>query len=183
MMLEIIDKKRVYDGFLKVDVASIKLPEGETIKREVIKKKNAVTIVAFTDNNEIYLTKQPRVGRNELKAIELPAGLIDENETPIQAAKRELMEETGCVVKKDLIPLGKFYADPGCSTSFTYMFLAFGVEKTQDLKLDEDECLESFKVTIGEVLKMIDDETIIDANSLICIDRALSYIDKYFAGM
>ena len=183
MMLEIVNKKRVFNGFLKVDVADIRLPNGEIINREVIKKRNSVAVVAFTDNHEIFLTKQPRIGRNELSAIELPAGLIDENESPIQAAKRELLEETGCVAKKDLIPLGKYYADPACSTGLTYMFLALGVEKTQELKLDSDEYLESFKATIGEVLKMIDDETIIDASSLIGIERALSYIDKYFGGM
>lgn len=183
MRLDIINKNRVHDGFLKVDVVDIKLPNGQIINREVIKKKNAVSIVAFTDDHEIYLTKQPRIGRDELSAIELPAGLVDESETPVEAARRELMEETGCVVKKDLIPLGRYYADPACSTGVTYMFLALGVEKTQELQLDYDEYLESFKATIGEVLKMIDDEVIIDSNSLITIDRALKYIDKYISGV
>ena len=183
MKLDIVNKNRVHDGFLKVDIVDIRLPNGQIISRDVIKKKNAVSIVAFTDDHEIYLTKQPRIGRDELEAIEIPAGLVDESETPVEAARRELMEETGCVVKKDLIPLGRYFADPACSTGVTYMFLALGVEKTQDLQLDDDECLESFKATIGEVLKMIDDEVIIDANSLITIDRALAYIDKYISGM
>lgn len=182
MKLNVIRRKREFDGFVKVDVVDIKLPNGEIINRDLIKKKNAVAIVAFTDDHEIYLTKQPRVGRDELEAIEIPAGLIDENETPVEAAKRELMEETGCVVKKDLIQLGRYYADPACASGVTYMFLALGAEKTQELQLDDDEYLESFKATIGEVLKMIDDEVIVDANSLITITRAISYIDKYLAG-
>ena len=183
MKLDIVNKNRVYDGFIKVDVLDIKLPSGQVIKRDVVKKQNAVAIVAFTDNNELYLTKQPRAGRDELEAVEIPAGIINEDETPVEAARRELLEETGCEVTKDLIPLGKYYPDPACATGVTYMFLALGVKKKQDLHLDYDECLECFHVTIGEALKLIDDEVLIDSNSLLTIDRATRYLDSYISGI
>ena len=98
--MDIIKKENKYNGFLKLDELEIKLPNNETIYREVILKKNSVAIVPVSKDGRIYLTKQPRAGRGVLESIEIPAGLIDEGEDVIEAAKRELLEETGCVSKE-----------------------------------------------------------------------------------
>ena len=58
-------------GFLKVERLKIELPDGKTMYREVIRKKNVVAIVAINSEGEIYLTTQPRAGVNDLESIEI----------------------------------------------------------------------------------------------------------------
>ena len=108
--MNILKKETMYNGFLQLNKLTIKLPNDQIIEREIIEKRNGIAIVPVTSDGKIYLTKQPRVGVNNLQSIEIPAGIIEANEDPSQAAKRELLEETGCTCE-ELIPLGYFSAD------------------------------------------------------------------------
>ena len=109
--MEIINKKNVYNGFLKLNEFDVKLNNGEVINREVIEKKDTVAVVAINDQNEVYFVKQPRVAISKDESIELPAGLVEPGEDPELSARRELEEETGCVCDSmELIQ--KFVADP-----------------------------------------------------------------------
>lgn len=175
--MEIISRKNIYSGFLKFDVLKVKFDNGNTIERDVIIKKDGVAIVAVTKNNEIYLTKQPRVAINEEESIEIPAGLIEENETIEETTKRELLEETGCISNK-LIDLGFFYGDVGSGTNKTHLMLALDVEKVQELKLDEDEFLESYKLPKDKVYEMLDNGVIKDSHSIIGLLKAKKYIEN-----
>lgn len=174
--MEIVSKKNIYSGFLKFDVLNVKLKNGNIIEREVITKKDGVAIVAVTKNKEIYLTKQPRVAVNEAESVEIPAGLI-EDETVIETAKRELLEETGCISDK-IIDLGFFYGDVGSGTNKTHLVLALDVEKVQELKLDDDEFLESYKLPKEEVYKMLDNGIFKDSHSIIGLLKAKKYIEN-----
>ncbi len=97
--MEIVKKENVYSGFLKLTKNKIKLNNGEYFDRELVLKNPGVAIVAVTKDNRIFLTKQPRAGAFLDESIEIPAGII-EGENVIDAAKRELLEETGCVAEK-----------------------------------------------------------------------------------
>ena len=174
--MNILKKETMYNGFLQLNKLTIKLPNDQIIEREIIEKRNGIAIVPVTSDGKIYLTKQPRVGVNNLQSIEIPAGIIESNEDPYQAAKRELLEETGCTCE-ELIPLGYFSADPGCCTSCTYLFLAKNVVKVQELQLDDDEYLESFTEEFKTALKMIEDQIIVDSHSIIGISRSQKFIN------
>ena len=89
--LDITERERISEGFLKVDRLAIKLPKGNVIFREVLQKKDVVAIVATNAKGEIYLTKQPRAGVNDLESIEIPAGIVEAGEDFELAAKRELL--------------------------------------------------------------------------------------------
>ena len=169
------DKKRLKEeGFLKVDQLTIGLPNGAAIVREVVDKKNVVAILAIMENsNEVILCTQPRVGANELNSIEIPAGLVEDGEDLVEAAKRELLEETGCI-SDDVSSLGFFYGDPACCNSCTYLFLANNCRKVQEQKLDKDEYLTFFKVEKEEFACMIQNNWIHDANTQIAYYRAVS---------
>ena len=118
--MDILSEENLYKGFLKLDKLTIKLPNGETIVRELIRKKDTVSIIALTDDNEIYFVKQPRAGSGKLDSIELPAGLIEPGENPEESAKRELAEETGCVAENFKM-IQEFVSDPACCDNKSYI--------------------------------------------------------------
>ena len=176
MKLDIISRERLTNGFLKVDVLRILLPNQKEIIREVIQKRDGVAILAITKEGDIFLTKQPRAGINNLNSIEIPAGLLEEGENPEVSAERELLEETVCVLTKKLISLGKYVADPACSTSVMHLYLALQVEKRYEQNLDSDEYLECFTKPISTVYRMLETGEIMDANSIIALERAKKFL-------
>lgn len=182
MKLNIIARERITNGFLKVDVVRILLPNQKEIVREVLKKPNAVAVLAITEDGEVLLTKQPRAGINNLESIEIPAGLMEKGEAPEVSAERELLEETGFALGHDLISLGKFVSDPACSTSVTHLFLALKVRKVGEQHLDDDEYLECFTTPISEAYRMLENGAIIDANSVIALERARKYFTLTYYG-
>lgn len=129
MKLNIGSRETISKGFLNVDRIEIILPNGKRIFREVLQKPNGIAILPISSTGEVYLTKQPRAGVGFLESIEIPAGLINEDELPEVSAERELSEETGCILTNPLIPLEKFVPDPSCCTNITYLFLALNVKK------------------------------------------------------
>ena len=73
--------------------------------------------------------------------MELPAGFIDKGEKPEEAAKRELLEETGYSAK-EFLKLGEFNSGSGLSRNINYFFLAKDAKKTAEQNLDENEEIE-----------------------------------------
>ena len=96
---EKINIKELYKGnFITLFEEDYRLPNGEVMKRERIRKNNgkeAVIIVAKTDDDRYLLVVQNRI--NGITSVEFPSGYIEEGETIIEAANRELMEETGYI--------------------------------------------------------------------------------------
>ena len=62
MELNVKKSTCVHEGFLKLDILDIELPNGKTIVRELVRKNEAVGTLAITEDNQVFLTKQPRVG-------------------------------------------------------------------------------------------------------------------------
>lgn len=172
--MEVLNNEQIYSGFLKIEKREIKLSNGEKIIREIINKKDSVAIVAVTEEGEVFLTKQPRPGPNTEESIEIPAGII-EDESPESAAKRELLEETGCI-SDELIYLAEFYGDVGCCTGKTYLYLAMNCKQVKELELDEDEFLISYKVKKEKVYEMLDNNEFKDAHSIIGFLKARKYL-------
>lgn len=131
---EFIEKEVLYSGkFLEVVKEVYKLPDGRTVEKEKINKnngKNSVIIIPqiYSHNikNDCILTFQTRINGQVL--AEFPSGYIEENETLFDAAKRELLEETG-YSSDDIVILDEAYTSPGIDNSKTYIVLANNCQK------------------------------------------------------
>jgi 8-oxo-dGTP pyrophosphatase MutT (NUDIX family) len=103
----------------------------------VVENPDWVNVIALTSKQEVVLIEQFRHGSGEI-ILEIPGGMIDENELPETAARRELLEETG-YSSKDFILLGKSQPNPAIQNNTIFHFLAIDCEKTEEVKFDEYE--------------------------------------------
>lgn len=117
-----------------------------------------VNIIARTSEGEFLLVRQWRHGSSEFE-LELPAGALDEGETPEEAAARELQEETGFVAEK-LTLLGS--AMPNCAyqSNRCYSVLAEGCRPNGGTKFDPGEDIELVKLPFEELARLFRNGTV-----------------------
>jgi len=119
----------------------------------VIENPDWVNVIAITKQNEVVLIEQYRHGAEQI-TLEIPGGMIDENETPETAAKRELLEETGFDAKK-IILLGKSQPNPAIQNNKMFHFLAVGCEKIKEAEFNEHESVVTKLVSLSEIENLI----------------------------
>ncbi len=151
---------------IKVAVDTSTGPNGETIRRDMILHPGAVVILPVIDRDHICLLKNFRFVINET-LWEVPAGTVEPGEPIEDAAKRELLEETGYQAKRWRY-LNFFYASPGVLDEKLHLFVA------EDLtpgpaQPEADEQLEPVTVKWDDALKMALDGTIQDAKTVTAI--------------
>ncbi|MDI9643863.1 MAG: NUDIX hydrolase [Candidatus Verstraetearchaeota archaeon] len=159
-----ISSSRVFSGrVIKVDVDQVRLPSGRESIREKVVHPGAVAIVAI-DRNMILMERQYRhTARKTL--WEIPAGTMEEGETPEACARRELAEETGYTAEL-MERLAHFYIAPGYSTEVMYLFLAQRLAPSKR-NPDVDEEIETAFLPIPQVLEMVRRGEIEDAKTII----------------
>lgn len=135
--------------------------------------KDAVMIVPITNDNKTILVKEYAAGTHSYE-LGFAKGLIDEGETPKQAANRELMEEIGYGAKQ-LILLKTVIMSPGYFGGRMHLFLATDLY-SQSLQGDEPEPLLPFEVDLNAIDELIDSQELQEARSITAILLAQRYL-------
>ena len=166
-----VSREEIFKGHIVHLVRDdITLPSGAPAKREVCLHNGAVCVVPVTDASEIIMERQFRYPFDEV-IWEIPAGKLDsKNEDVLEAAKRELREETGYTAEKYTF-LGNLYPSPAILSEKIAMYLATGLHKGEQ-ELDEDEFLDVVKVPFAEVVEMIMRGEIPDAKTHTAVLKA-----------
>lgn len=151
---EQLDSTEVFSGkLLKVFKDNILLPNGTKSTREYIKHLGAVAIVAMDSEGRIAIEHQFRYPFHD-ELMEIPAGKLDyEDEDPLEAAKRELREETG-ITAANFDYLGPFYPTCAYSTEVIHLYFAWDL-KFGERELDDDESINVEMIDFRDLLKLI----------------------------
>jgi len=150
-------------------------PGGFEIKRVIVQHRGSAVMMPVDENNRILLVRQYRLPARRY-LWELPAGTIDEGETALQAARRELVEETGYRANR-WQKLAEFFPSPGFLAEKMTIYLATELTAGQATPM-EDERIDARWFTAKQVDDMLRAGKILDAKTNIGF---LTW-KRYFAG-
>lgn len=156
---------------------SLELPDGAVKDTYyIIERNDAAFVLAVDADGMVPLVRQyrPPIGMMELC---LPAGLIESGEDPQEAARRELLEETG-YANGEWESVAKLSSSPGLKSNWAHVFLARGVEKVAPLDPDEFERLEVVLVSLGELGDLAREGGIVSASGVAGILLALERLGE-----
>jgi ADP-ribose pyrophosphatase len=173
-----LSSRRVYSGrIINLDIDTVRFPNESTGELEMIRHPGASAVVPFLgdpagDDPQILLLKQYRYAAEEF-LYEIPAGRLDPGEEPIDCARRELMEETGCEAER-VEHLYTFYTTPGFTDEKIHAFMAVGLKRGQS-QLESDEFITIETMTLSHALGLIEKGEIKDAKTAMAILYAAGF--------
>ncbi|MGD0749952.1 MAG: NUDIX hydrolase [Anaerolineales bacterium] len=148
-----------------------------TIDGFVLEYGDWTTVVALTKQQEVVLVRQYRHGAQKV-ILELPGGAMDaRDENPLQAARRELLEETG-YASDNIIQIGCVSPNPANQTNLIYSFLALDAEKVSGQALDDTEDMEVVLKPLEKVITMAKNSELFQSMQVSAIFFALAYWDR-----
>jgi len=163
-----VSSEKIFDGFiLHVNKDNITLPNGNPATREVIRHIGAVAVVPITDDGKVIMERQFRYPLDEV-IWEIPAGKLDsKDEDRLEAAKRELREETGYTAR-EWSEIGIYHPAAAYSDEVINIYLAKGLEKGER-ELDEDEFLDVYEIPLEELVEYVMNGKITDGKTQVAI--------------
>lgn len=171
---EVVDSRVVHDGWSRVRVDRVRMPDGAEVDREVVEHRSAVAVLPLYDDGTVVLLRQYRhpIGTY---LLEVPAGVLDhdgagQTEQPEVAARRELAEEVG-LHAAELLPLTTFLNSAGWCDERTHVYLARGLSDTarpDGFVLEHEESdMEIVRLPLDEAVQAVHAGEITDAKTII----------------
>ncbi|MBC6792027.1 MULTISPECIES: NUDIX domain-containing protein [unclassified Corynebacterium] len=136
---DVVDSEIVLEApILAVRRDQVRMPGGNVSAREIVEHFGAVAVVAADENNRLYLLNQWRQAAGK-RLVELPAGLLDvADEDPLEAAKRELVEEAGLEAESWSL-LTDMFSSPGFAEEAVRIYLARGLHAVDKPEAHDEE--------------------------------------------
>jgi len=163
-----LSTRRVYSGrVINVDIDTVRFPNDTVGELEMVRHPGASAVVPFltdpgSDDPQILLIKQFRHAADDF-IYEIPAGKLDGNEEPIECARRELREETGCEAAH-LEHAYTFFTTPGFTDERIHAFIASGLTRGE-VSHEKDEFMSVETVALSQALELIRSGLIKDAKT------------------
>jgi ADP-ribose pyrophosphatase len=170
-----IKREEIFHGVaLHVVRDEVSLPNGNRSVREICLHDGAVAVIPILDDGRVIMERQYRYAHSRV-VLEIPAGKLDsKEEIPLEAAKRELREETGAVAEK-ITFLGEIASSPALLSEIIYLYMAEGISFGEK-HLDEGEFLDVEYFTLDELYDMVMQGEITDAKTQIAILKSREII-------
>lgn len=165
-----VSTRRAYHGrIISLDIDTVRFPDGSTGELEMVRHPGASAIVPFMSDPagpdpQILLIKQYRYAALEF-LYEIPAGRLEPGEDPLECARRELQEETGCTAAH-LEPMHTMYTTPGFTDEKIHLFLAHGLTRGASAT-EADEFISVEVMPLTRALEMVQDGRIKDAKTVL----------------
>jgi ADP-ribose pyrophosphatase len=149
---------------LRVDVDTVRCPDGHEGEREFIRHPGAVMVIAQPDPGHVILERQWRhpLGRS---FVEMPAGKLEPAEDPAECARRELLEETG-LAARSWRALGSFHNAIGYSDERIYVYLARDLEQHKSAT-EAGEVIEVFTASLAQLEEWIATGHVTDVKTIV----------------
>lgn len=164
-MEELVKREYAYRGrVLNLRLDTVRVREGAESLREIAEHHGAVAIVPLDDAGQVYLVRQWRAATGRVM-LEIPAGTLEENESPEACAPRELQEETGLTAARwDF--LVRFFPSPGILTEEMFLYLARDLKRGAQNLMDDEE-IEVVALPLDDALARIATGEIADAKTIV----------------
>ncbi|GIO11765.1 ADP-ribose pyrophosphatase [Cohnella xylanilytica] len=161
-----ISTKPIFEGrMINVQVDTVQLPNGETATREIVRHPGAVAVLALL-GDRMLVVEQFRKPLERVQ-VEIPAGKLEPGEDPMEAAGRELEEETGYKARS-LRHLRTFSTSPGFAEEVIHLYFADELEQGE-VHLDDEEFLTCEAITLEQAEAYVRDGRIYDAKTLLAV--------------
>jgi ADP-ribose pyrophosphatase len=169
-----LTSQSVYQGrAFNVERVLVQLPDGQEKNYDLVAHRDSVTIIPVDAQAQMYFVCQYRLGGDEY-LLELPAGVLEPGEDPVEGARREVREETGMSAGK-LLNIGEMYLAPGYSTELMTVFLATDL-RHEPLAADADEFLDLVLYPVSEAYRLAENRLIRDSKTLAALLLARKHL-------
>ena len=169
-------EQKYKDDFIELNVDEVTQPDGEPGAYATVTMKDGICVLPIDDEDNVYLIKQFRYALGK-KSIEVITGGMDKDESPLECAKREALEEVG-VKAQEWIKLGKFDVDTSIVKCKISLYIARSLKFEKHTEQDSSEDIEPLRMSLEEAVDKVMNNEITHGPSCITILKAYHHIQN-----